>query len=167
MPWNASGGPVRETTCSSTPSAILSPTPRMVPTVRDTSPTDLLILRVAAQYRPVSTNRAPDVSLTDAQWARIEPLLPDRTPKRGGRWRDHREVIEAIAFKFRTGTQWVHLPERPSPHDHPEHPRTRHHVLDEGHGDTSPVAARPSRCQKAERMSPPSTRMVAPLTYWA
>ncbi|MFE0351215.1 hypothetical protein [Streptomyces griseoluteus] len=27
-------------------------------------------------------------------------------PKRGGRWRDHREVmIEAIAFKFQTGTQ--------------------------------------------------------------
>ncbi|MFF8911287.1 transposase [Streptomyces olivaceoviridis] len=42
----------------------------------------------------------------------MEPLLPDRTPKRGGRWRDHREVIDAIAFTFRTGTQWVHLPER-------------------------------------------------------
>ncbi|MFF1542336.1 IS5 family transposase [Streptomyces sp. NPDC058291] len=53
----------------------------------------------------------PGVPLTDAQWARIEPLLPDRTPKRGGRWRDHREVIDAIAFKFQTGTQWVHLPE--------------------------------------------------------
>lgn len=52
------------------------------------------------------------VPLTDAQWARIEPLLPDRTPKRGGRWRDHREVIDAIAFKFKTGTQWVHLPEK-------------------------------------------------------
>jgi transposase len=52
------------------------------------------------------------VSLTDAQWARIEPLLPDRTPQRGGRWRDHREVIDAIAFKFQTGTQWVHLPDR-------------------------------------------------------
>ncbi|WP_435896943.1 IS5 family transposase [Streptomyces niveus] len=50
--------------------------------------------------------------LTDAQWARIEPLLPDRTPKRGGRWRDHREVIDAIAFKFQTGTQWVYLPEK-------------------------------------------------------
>lgn len=50
--------------------------------------------------------------LTDAQWARIEPLLPDRTPKRGGRWRDHREVIDAIALKFQTGTQWVHLPEK-------------------------------------------------------
>ncbi|MEU6682769.1 IS5 family transposase [Streptomyces sp. NPDC046832] len=52
------------------------------------------------------------VSLTDAQWARIEPLLPDRAPQRGGRWRDHREVIDAIAFKFQTGTQWVHLPEK-------------------------------------------------------
>ncbi|MFK0174114.1 IS5 family transposase [Streptomyces sp. NPDC090306] len=50
--------------------------------------------------------------LTDAQWARIEPLLPDRTPKRGGRWRDHREVIDAIAWKFQTGSQWVHLPEK-------------------------------------------------------
>nr|WP_159061804.1 IS5 family transposase [Streptomyces corchorusii] len=50
--------------------------------------------------------------MTDAQWARIEPLLPDRTPKRGGRWRDHREVIDAIAYKFQTGTQWVHLLEK-------------------------------------------------------
>ncbi|MBC3983290.1 transposase [Streptomyces sp. AC536] len=44
--------------------------------------------------------------MSDAQWARIETLLPDRTPKRGGRWRDHREVIDAIAFTFQTGTQW-------------------------------------------------------------
>ncbi|MER6540750.1 transposase [Streptomyces sp900105755] len=50
--------------------------------------------------------------LTDAQWARIEPLLPDHRPKRGGRWRDHRGMIDAIAFKFQTGTQWVHLPEK-------------------------------------------------------
>ncbi|MFF3128054.1 IS5 family transposase [Streptomyces sp. NPDC057908] len=50
--------------------------------------------------------------LTDAQWARIEPLLPDRTPKRGGRWRDHREVIDAIAWKVQTGAQWVQLPEK-------------------------------------------------------
>ncbi|WP_158711961.1 IS5 family transposase [Streptomyces virginiae] len=51
------------------------------------------------------------MSLTDAQWARIEPLLPERTPKRGGRWRDHRQVIDAIAFKYRTGTPWMDLPE--------------------------------------------------------
>lgn len=29
-----------------------------------------------------------------------------------GGWRDHREVIDAIAFTFQTGTQWVHLPEK-------------------------------------------------------
>ncbi|TXS54778.1 IS5 family transposase [Streptomyces sp. sk2.1] len=52
----------------------------------------------------------PVVPLTDAQWARIEPLLPDRTPKRGGRWRGHRQVIDAIAWKFQTGSQWIHLP---------------------------------------------------------
>ncbi|MFD9499890.1 transposase [Streptomyces sp. NPDC060035] len=40
------------------------------------------------------------MSLADAQWARIEPLLPDRRPKRGGRWRDHREVIAAIVWKL-------------------------------------------------------------------
>ncbi|MFC9850670.1 transposase [Streptomyces prasinus] len=43
--------------------------------------------------------------LTDAQWARIEPVLPDRAPERGGRRRDHREVIDAIAFKIQTGAQ--------------------------------------------------------------
>ncbi|WP_374109181.1 transposase [Streptomyces sp. CC228A] len=49
--------------------------------------------------------------LADAQWAGIEPVLPDRTPKRGGRWRDHRQVTDAIAFKYRTGTPWMDLPE--------------------------------------------------------
>ncbi|MFD9831144.1 IS5 family transposase [[Kitasatospora] papulosa] len=52
------------------------------------------------------------MSLADAQWARIEPLLPDRAPRRGGRWRDHRQVIDAIAFKCRTGTLWMDFPER-------------------------------------------------------
>ncbi|MFI6657516.1 IS5 family transposase [Streptomyces sp. NPDC050523] len=48
--------------------------------------------------------------MTDVQWARIEPLLPDRTPRRGGRWRDHRQVINAIAWKYRTGSPWEALP---------------------------------------------------------
>ncbi|MEU3596698.1 transposase [Streptomyces filamentosus] len=46
------------------------------------------------------------------QWARIEPLLPDRTPRRGGRWMDHRQVIDAIVFKCRTRIPWTDLPER-------------------------------------------------------
>ncbi|WP_414822883.1 transposase [Streptomyces tricolor] len=55
------------------------------------------------------------MSLTDAQGARTEPLLPDRAPKRGGRWRDHRRVIDAIAFTYRTGTPWMDLPGRFGP----------------------------------------------------
>ncbi|MCD2469438.1 IS5 family transposase [Streptomyces sp. MBT42] len=39
-------------------------------------------------------------------------MLPDRKPRRGGRWRDHREVIDAIAWKLQTGSQWVRLPEK-------------------------------------------------------
>ncbi|MFG3283437.1 transposase [Streptomyces sp. NPDC048111] len=54
----------------------------------------------------------PGVPLTDAQWARIEPLLPDRSPKQGGGRRHHCEVIDAIACKFQTGTRCVHLPEK-------------------------------------------------------
>ncbi|WP_093812794.1 transposase [Streptomyces sp. Ncost-T6T-1] len=42
----------------------------------------------------------------------MEPLLPDRAPKRSGRWRDHRQMIDAIDFKFQTGTRWAHLPGR-------------------------------------------------------
>ncbi|MFI8320715.1 transposase [Streptomyces sp. NPDC085529] len=38
-------------------------------------------------------------------------VLPACTPKRGGRWRDHRQVIGAIAFKYRTGTPWMDLPQ--------------------------------------------------------
>lgn len=48
--------------------------------------------------------------LTDAMWARIEPLLPDRMPQRGGRWGDHRPVLEAICWRFRTGSPWRDIP---------------------------------------------------------
>ncbi len=71
-------------------------------------PLAFVLTAAQAGDAPAST----DLPLTAAQWARIEPLLPDRTPKRGGRWRDHREVIDAIAWKFQTGSQWVHLPEK-------------------------------------------------------
>lgn len=32
-------------------------------------------------------------------------------PSAGGQWRDHREVIDAIASRYRTGTPWMDLPE--------------------------------------------------------
>jgi transposase len=48
--------------------------------------------------------------LTDAQWAQLEPLLPDRTPRRGGRWGDHRMVINGVLWWTRTGCPWRDLP---------------------------------------------------------
>ncbi len=53
--------------------------------------------------------------LTHATWTRIESLLPSTKPQRGGRWRDHRQVIEAIAWKYRTGSPWRELPQRYGP----------------------------------------------------
>ena len=53
--------------------------------------------------------------LTDKAWAQIEPLLPAQAGQRGGRWRDHRQVINAILWKLRTGAPWRDLPERYGP----------------------------------------------------
>lgn len=53
--------------------------------------------------------------LTDAAWAQIAPLLPAQTGQRGGRWRDHRSVINAILWKLKTGVPWRDLPERYQP----------------------------------------------------
>ena len=51
--------------------------------------------------------------LTDAEWARLAPLIP--APKPGGRpARDRREIINAISYVVRTGCAWRLLP-----HDFP------------------------------------------------
>lgn len=48
--------------------------------------------------------------LADAEWALLEPLLPDRTPRRGGRWGDHRRVVNGVLWRTRTGAPWRDLP---------------------------------------------------------
>ena len=53
--------------------------------------------------------------ITDEEWARLEPLLPATTPRRGGRWRDHRQVLNGILFRVRSGIPWRDLPERYGP----------------------------------------------------
>ncbi len=41
--------------------------------------------------------------LTDEQWKILEPFLPDRTPVRGGQWKDHRQVINGVMWRTRAG----------------------------------------------------------------
>jgi|tagenome__1003787_1003787.scaffolds.fasta_scaffold20891149_3 putative transposase len=48
--------------------------------------------------------------VSDQAWEWMEALLPSSTGRRGGRWRDHRQVVEAICWKYRTGTPWRELP---------------------------------------------------------
>lgn len=47
--------------------------------------------------------------LSDGQWKLIEALFP--TQKRGGRWKDHRDVFNGILWVLRTGAPWRDLPE--------------------------------------------------------
>ncbi|WP_208928742.1 transposase, partial [Streptomyces rapamycinicus] len=48
--------------------------------------------------------------LTDRQWDRSQPLLPSSTGRRGRPWADHRCIVEAIAYRYRTGIPWRDLP---------------------------------------------------------
>ncbi|WP_455754777.1 IS5 family transposase [Streptomyces prasinus] len=52
--------------------------------------------------------------LTEAEWRRLEPLLPTGS-NRCGRWHDHRQVVNGILHRVRTGVQWRDLPERYGP----------------------------------------------------
>ncbi|MFI2763601.1 IS5 family transposase [Streptomyces echinatus] len=52
--------------------------------------------------------------LSDASWERLWPFLPVSN-RRCGRWRDHRQVIDGILHRVRTGVQWRDRPERFGP----------------------------------------------------
>jgi transposase len=50
--------------------------------------------------------------LSDEMWAQIEPLMPVASTKGGRPFRDHRTVVEAIIWRYRTGSPWRDLPEQ-------------------------------------------------------
>lgn len=52
--------------------------------------------------------------LTDAEWERLRPFLPVSN-RRCGRWRDHRQGINGIPHRVRTGVHWRDRPERFGP----------------------------------------------------
>ncbi|MFJ8271504.1 IS5 family transposase [Streptomyces sp. NPDC094154] len=49
--------------------------------------------------------------LTNREWSLLEPHLPS-SGRPGGRWNDHRTVLNGILFRIRTGVPWRDLPER-------------------------------------------------------
>ncbi len=53
--------------------------------------------------------------LTDAQWARLKPLLPPQKPKTGRINLPHRRIINGILWILRTGAPWDDLPRRYGP----------------------------------------------------
>ena len=58
--------------------------------------------------------------LTDAQWARLAPLLPPQQPKTGSSGsrpnKHHRLVVEGMLWILRTGAPWRDLPKDYGPH---------------------------------------------------
>jgi len=60
-----------------------------------------------------------ETSLSDQQWAVIEPLLPARNPRHGGRplKYDRRLILDTILFVLRTGCAWRHVPHDLAPWD--------------------------------------------------
>lgn len=53
--------------------------------------------------------------ISDEQWERIVRLLPDNTGKRGRPFRDHRQGVEGVLYRLRTGIPWRDLPDEFGP----------------------------------------------------
>ena len=53
--------------------------------------------------------------LSPGQWALISDLMPGAPAHGGGRWRDHRQVVNGLFWKLVTGAQWRDIPERYGP----------------------------------------------------
>ena len=53
--------------------------------------------------------------MTDSQWERIRELLPSSDGLVGRPFRDHRQVVEGIVYRYRTGIAWRDLPEEFGP----------------------------------------------------
>ena len=55
--------------------------------------------------------------LTDAQWAKVEPLLPGKRSDPGRTAADNRLFVNAVVFVLKTGIPWADLPARFGKHD--------------------------------------------------
>jgi transposase len=53
--------------------------------------------------------------LTNAQWERLQPLLPPQKPPTGRPATDHRRILNGLWWILRTGAPWHDVPERSGP----------------------------------------------------
>jgi transposase len=54
----------------------------------------------------------PRHAISDADWDRIQHLLPGQPGQHGGVARDNRRFLDAVLWVARTGAAWADLPER-------------------------------------------------------
>ncbi|MFD1045014.1 transposase, partial [Kibdelosporangium lantanae] len=70
--------------------------------------------RLASSHQPTERVRRYPSDLTDAQWALLDPLLPDPAclSGKGGRWEKHcrRVIVDAICYVVDNGIKWRALP---------------------------------------------------------
>ncbi|MGY4953210.1 transposase [Streptomyces nigrescens] len=98
--------------------------------------------------------------LTDEEWERLRPFLPVSN-RRCGRWWDHRQVIDGILHRVRTGVQWRDLARVAMSHSRTRavvgQSGERFPVRREGHGlvrvgaPLDPVARRTVPCPPSRR----------------
>lgn len=50
--------------------------------------------------------------LSDGQWEKIADLFPTNEPKRGGQWKNHRQVLNGMFWVLCSGAPWRDLAER-------------------------------------------------------
>ena len=53
--------------------------------------------------------------LSDQEWERLAPLLPPERERRGRPALPHRQIVNGILWRARTGAPWRDLPERYGP----------------------------------------------------
>src|SRR6185295_12697903 len=71
--------------------------------------------RVADWGRPAQVGEMRRLDVTDAQWRRLEPLLPPEKPRTGRPNHNHRRVVSGMLWIHRTGAPWRDRPERYGP----------------------------------------------------
>ncbi len=76
-----------------------------------------MLSRFPAAFRPPAFASRVKLSavhdrhdLTDEEWALLEPLLPDRSPRMARPWKYHRQVVYGVLWRTRTGSPWRDLP---------------------------------------------------------